>query len=672
MNVLKAAHDVYKDRSWWMRYGLYQGDKLQSEIDRVYAQLLKNDFLPMVKVRLEQRLRQVIQTGKTSDSEVLYELLKVYLMLGEPGKMVPEQAGAIVAKEWERSFYREPQLQAELIAHSYPLLNEPLDPLALNASLIASARRKLNSVPLAIQIYAHLKSEALPDHSHDFRLSDNLGRYGNQVFDERVIQTLMIPGLYTRNGYTTFFKLQGLVFVKQALTQNWVSANPAADQAKDLSRLHDDLQKLYFAEYERRWHNLLGNLRIKKATGVNETIQILDLLSAPDTPIRPLLEAIEENTALTTGRAADLSANQQEKPENSNKIPSQLSSVIKNDAVPGPLREMERHFEDLNALVQGTEKSPPPLDNVLRRLAELRDVMMLIGNSAKSEEQALKMARERMSGAGASDAIKRAKLEFGRLPEPLRSWFESLTAFGWKITLDTAKSELNSIWKTEVLTPYKAGLDKRYPLYANSPYDTTMADFCRFFAPNGILDRFFQDYLKPFVDTNRPRWRQVSMDKYGMGLSGAVLKQFQYAAKIRQTLFAAGGQRPSVEFELKPIFLDENIATFRLNIEGQTIVYRHGPARSSKFHWPGPQTDLGTRLTFQTLDGREMNQSIEGPWAWLRMLDKALVDKTNLSDRFLVTFQEDGYKVRFELRASSVDNPFNLMELQSFRCPGAL
>ena len=207
---------------------------------------------------------------------------------------------------------------------------------------------------------------------------------------------------------------------------------------------------------------------------------------------------------------------------------------------------------------------------------------MQIGNSAKSEEQALKMAMERMSGAGAGDAIKRAKLEFGRLPEPLRSWFQSLTSFGWKLTLNTAKSELNSIWKTEVLTSYRAGLEKRYPLFKNSPYDATMADFCRFFAPNGIFDQFFQNHLKPFVDTNRPQWRQVSMDNYGMGLSGAVLKQFQYAAKIRETFFAAGGQTPTVEFELKPLSLDENSAAFRLNIEGQTTVYRHGPARSNQ------------------------------------------------------------------------------------------
>ncbi len=672
LNVLRAAHDVYQDRSWWMRFGLYQGDKLQSEIDRVYVQLLKNDLLPLIKARLEQRLRQGIQTAKTSDSDLLYEMLKVYLMLGTPEKMEPRLAGPIVAKEWEQSFFREPQVHTELTAHSHRLLNEALDPIALNQPLVAAARRKLNAIPLAMQIYAHLKSEASTDPAHDFRLAENLGRYGDRVFDAQSVQTQTIPGLYTRHGYTTFFKMQGLGFVEQALEQNWVLENPAADQANDLNRLHDDLQKLYFAEYERMWRSLLDNLRIKKAHGINETIQILDLLSAPDTPIRPLLEAVAENTALTTDRAVDGPTSPPEQPGGTDKIPSRLSQTLQKEVVPAPLTEMERRFEDLNSLIRGTEKSPPPLDRVLGVIAELRDVMMQIGDSAKSEEQALKMAMERMSGAGAGDTIKRAKLEFARLPEPLRGWFQSLTSFGWELTLNTAKSELNSIWKTDVLTSYKAGLEKRYPLFKDSPYDATMADFCRFFAPNGIVDRFFQTHLKPFVDTSRPQWRQVSMDDYGMGLSGAVLKQFQYAAKIRETFFAAGGQTPSVDFELKPISLDENLAAFRLNMEGQTIAYRHGPTRATRFQWPGPQTDLGVRLTFQALDGREINQSAEGPWAWLRILDKALVETTSLPDRFRVSFQAGAFKARFELRASSVDNPFKLSELQTFRCPGAL
>jgi type VI secretion system protein ImpL len=553
-------------------------------------------------------------------------------------------------------------------------LNEPIEPIALNKPLISDARRKLNAIPLALQIYAHLKSEALPDHSHDFRLQDTLGRYVDQVFttlDGQAIQALVIPGLYTHQGYTTFFKKQGIRFVKQALEQNWVLENPAADQASDLDRLHDDLQKLYFAEYERMWRNLLDNLRIKKAQGIHQAVQILDLLSAPDTPIRPLLEAVNRNTSLVADTAVELSAKQQGKEGAMEKAPSRLSQKLQDNAGQAPLLELERYFKDLNFLMRGTEKSPPPFNNVLKSLTDLRDVMMQIGSAAKSEEQALKMARERMSGAGASDAMKRAQVEFGRLPEPLRSWFQHLTSFGWKLTLDTAKSELNSIWKTDVLAPYRAGLDQRYPLFNNSRHDTTIADFCRFFAPNGIIDKFFQNHLKPFVDTSKSQWRQLSLDNHGMSLSEEVLKQFQYAGKIRETFFSAGGSTPSVEFELKPILLDENIDTFRLNIEGQTTLYRHGPTRSTKFKWPGPQTDLGVRLTFQTLDGREINHSEEGPWAWLRILDKAIVARTNVVDRFVVTFQQEGFKARFELRASSVDNPFKLMELESFRCPGS-
>ena len=72
------------------------------------------------------------------------------------------------------------------------------------------------------------------------------------------------------------------------------------------------------------------------------------------------------------------------------------------------------------------------------------------------------------------------------------------------------------------------------------------------------------------------------------------------------------------------------------------------------------------------LDGKSVSKSPKGPWAWLRTLDKAIVKKTGQSERFIVTFQVDSYKAEYELRAMSVDNPFQLTELQSFRCPGSL
>jgi type VI secretion system protein ImpL len=150
------------------------------------------------------------------------------------------------------------------------------------------------------------------------------------------------------------------------------------------------------------------------------------------------------------------------------------------------------------------------------------------------------------------------------------------------------------------------------------------------------------------------------------------MQQLQYAERIRKAFFPTGGSAPSVQFELEPISLDENAWSFELNIEGQMSDYAHGPIRSSAFQWPGPQPATGVRLLFKTHDGKSVSESPKGPWAWLRTLDKAIVERTGLSNHFIVMFQVASYKARYKLRAMSVDHPFQLKELQSFRCPRSL
>ena len=196
-----------------------------------------------------------------------------------------------------------------------------------------------------------------------------------------------------------------------------------------------------------------------------------------------------------------------------------------------PARDLEKHFEDLNNLVRSSGNSPPPLDNVLSLLNEVRGSMLQISNDAKNEAEAQQIIKGQTRDASASDVFSKAEKEFRRLPEPLKSWLLSLTSFGQqadreaiskavKSNLAARKSELNAIWKKDVLQPYSTGLDGRYPLFPHSQNDVTIADFSRFFAPNGIIEQFFQSHLKPFVDTTATRWQQVAMDKHTIGLSG--------------------------------------------------------------------------------------------------------------------------------------------------------
>jgi type VI secretion system protein ImpL len=693
LNILQGAYDVYEQRPWGMRLGLYQGNKLQAGIDHAYEQLLQYNLLPLIQRRLEERMLEHMRGHDASDLDILFELLKVYLMLGRPEKMDTRIASAWIQKEWERSFALEPQIQTQFRIHLNNLLNwRAYEPIRLNDAIVANARRKLNAIPSALQLYAHLKSETIPDHSHDFRLHDVLGPRAQHVFGQGV-QTMTIPGLYTYHGYHDVFKAQGLEFVEAMLARNWILQNPNVDQSHDVRRLYEDLQTLYFADYATKWRNLLNALHVKQPQSIDESIQTLDLLSSgPDSLLHVLLEAVKKNTSLATVAVADTPGRQSEP----NEVGEQMSSLAKaqgawqNDMSPKPVRDLERRFEDLNNLVRSSGNYPPPLDNVHRLLRDVRGYMMQISLAAENQEEALRMFKEQENGASANDVLKKAEIEFRRLPDPLNRWLPSLTSFGQQIEqkvtrtarvseqnareaeLRELKSELNAAWKTDVLPSYRIGLDRRYPLFPDSQNDATIADFSRFFAPNGVIEQFFQNRLKPFIDQIETLSEQTRINKHAIGLSGEVLQQFQYAERIRKTFFAAGGSTPSVQFELKPISMDTTAARFELNIEGQTTEYAHDPPRSKTFRWPGPQPAAGVRLWFRTLDGKDVFAFPDGPWAWLRTLNEAIVQRTGLSDRFRVMFQVEGYKAQYELRAMSVDNPFNLAELQRFRCPESM
>jgi type VI secretion system protein ImpL len=60
--------------------------------------------------------------------------------------------------------------------------------------------------------------------------------------------------------------------------------------------------------------------------------------------------------------------------------------------------------------------------------------------------------------------------------------------------------------------------------------------------------------------------------------------------------------------------------------------------------------------------------SKEGPWALFRVFDEAEITKTSNPTTFIVTFNIQGREAKFELTASSAINPFQLSELQTFRC----
>ncbi len=114
------------------------------------------------------------------------------------------------------------------------------------------------------------------------------------------------------------------------------------------------------------------------------------------------------------------------------------------------------------------------------------------------------------------------------------------------------------------------------------------------------MDAFFKEYLEPFVDTSTRRWK---LEKE-IGVRPETLAVFQKAKRIRQTFFEPDNSL-RVEFGMKPVYLDQHITRFVLELGGQDLVYKHGPARAKSLSF-GQQgkTKLESSLLHQNQNAR--------------------------------------------------------------------
>ena len=230
---------------------------------------------------------------------------------------------------------------------------------------------------------------------------------------------------------------------------------------------------------------------------------------------------------------------------------------------------------------------------------------------------------------------------------------------------------MSSAWKTKVLPLCEAAFN-RYPMIAGSKDDVPVDDFAKLLAPAGVMDQFFDQYLKPFADITRRPWKWQSVDKIPAGLSPGSLGAFEQAAAIRDA-FYSNGKEVQVKFQLAPVSLDPAIGQISVDIGGERLVGNHGPPETKSFQWPGTGGKTLVRVTMTPASGgNEQVTERDGPWSLLRLLDTAKVTPSGQPDKFRVTFTGAGGVATFDLIASSVNNPFTLPALRSFRCPPKL
>ncbi len=686
-----------------LTFGLYQGGKLGLAARDAYIDALNRILLPRLLTRVEAKL-----AAQMNNLDFLYQTLKVYLVLGRQGPLDKELVAQWVQADLLAAYPAEDDAANRdlLMDHVEALLQQPLQPVPLNTALVAQARAVLTKEPLAEYSYNRLLRSKRVLAIPAWTVAENGGPGAGRVFQHKSGKPLDsgLAGIYTWAGYHNVL-LPLLTSVTQDITEDgWVLGREKRDvqtTIRDTNRLRRDVLGIYLDDYTRRWDAMLADIAVKPYTTMQQALDQLSLLSAPSSPLRDLLTAIDSQTQLSRPAATDaVAAAAQARGARvaqraagfaafearsglsirQNEMMSILSDAFGTD--PGgkpmdPAKRVDEHFRALHDFATGTDSKVSGLEAAIQRIQAIYQSFNQAANAASQGQSLLGTLGGNAGGAagaaggaqGGSPAAQLQEMTRGMPPE-VAAMLGPIARNATQVAANGASQELSDAWKSQVLPLCEAAFN-RYPFVAASKDDVPIDDFTQLLGPGGKIEAFFNQYLKPFVDTTAKPWRWQAAERAPLTLSPASLAEFEKAAQIREGLFA-GGTAIQVRFQLTPATLDAAVGQVSLDIAGQTLTYAHGPTEGTAFTWPGPGGKSATRVTMTpTAGGAAAITEQNGPWALLRMLDGHIAG-SGQPDKFRVSFAGGGGTAVFDLAASSVRNPFTLAALRSFRCPAKL
>jgi len=661
--------DQQEGAPWGLSFGLYQGDKLGNAADSLYQKLLKDVFLPRLLSRLEQQLQ-----SNSNNSDYLLETLKVYLMFNDEKNYNRDAVTAWLTLDWEHNLPLDVpnEQRLSLISHLNTLLATRPAPLPrpLNQALISQTREILENTPIAKRVYARMKLELANSGITDFAVSEKAGRDAPLVLANKSGEPLTrgVPGFFTCAGYKDVFLKNNTQLIDQQVADNWVLGTTDAVKLNDaeMKALRESVLKQYLNDYIKQWDDLLADIQLKPFSSQTQMVEVLNIVAGENSPLRLLLQAVDEETSF----ACLAEKNKTLLDKANNKITSagdMLEKIISStpdahSAAPPEITTnlVTEHFKELHELVQGKPGGQPPLNQSLAVLNELYVYLNSLLH-ASGEELAIEQRKESLQ------IIDKVKLEGKRNPFPLKDMLDTIAADSSDLVSGGVKKHYNNMWRSTVLPFCNKAIQGLYPMYKSSR-EITYEDFTAFFGPAGLMDDFFTKYLAASVEKGERNWTWNTRGAADPAISSAALAQFQLADTIKNIFFRMGKQSPAVSFKLKPISMSTEITTFILDIDGQKLTYDHGPVRPVSMKWPGPNNAGQVSIELLPPIHGSSGLSKEGPWALFRVFDEAQISRTSNPTMFIMTFNIDGREAKFELRADSAINPFQLSDLEAFKC----
>jgi type VI secretion system protein ImpL len=668
LNALRSLPQGYADRRdggppLTMRFGLFQRG-LSRQAEETYRDGLRRILLPRLMIRLEQYL-----AANQADPMMIYEPLKVYLLLGQQHAMDADSVESWVTTDWatevlpgadaeierrQLGLHLAALLEDENLAASWPDRKPPLD-----GALVAQSRAAVGTLSLAERAYAVMKQNAMGA-GDDFVLG-NIVTQGDAVafLDPDKVRSTRVPYFFTREGFERVYTV-GLATVQRNVERDmWVFGEDAGGLEQETANVRPGVAGAYAQDYIAAWEGVIAALQ---PADYFSDLAAFGAMTKIPSPLKKVLLELRKNTSFEGGVGAGIDRVVQ------NRINRSRAGQIIRDVGAGQTgldagSQIANHFAQLHDYV-GNGSEPAPIDDFVASLKQAGQALTAARSMGASAGFEANQAQAATANAAVSAAAATA-------PPQLMDFMNKATGGGAAAQTSAASGAVSEAWAQAVLPACREVAQERYPFFGTAEEDAAAVDMLRVFGMNGTIDSFVEQRLEPMMDQTGPVWRWRSEDPVASTLDPSSPEQFAKAREIRDLLTG------SLPIRVSLVQKGSAVGEVEMSSGGTTYKFDRpgGPARPLIWSMTGglPEASVVIRAAsggdgeapeLRRFDG-------EGPWALFRLLDQGRKQNAGPSS-IRVAFGDGAEAVTLGIQLPSEDNPFSRGGLWSFRCPVTL
>ncbi|EFC6650653.1 type VI secretion system membrane subunit TssM [Escherichia coli] len=643
------AYGDWGDRSRLADMGLYQGRRIGPYVEQTYLQLLEQRYLPSLFNGLVKAMN-----AAPPESEEKLAVLRVMRMLEDKSGRNNEVVKQYMAKRWSEKFHGQRDIQAQLMSHlDYALAHtdwhaerQAGDGDAISRwtpydKPVVSAQKELSKLPVYQRVYQSLKTRALGVLPADLNLRDQVGPTFDQVFTSADDNKLVVPQFLTRYGLQSYFVKQRDELVELTAMDSWVLNLTRSVKYSDADRaeIQRQLTEQYISDYTATWRAGMDNLNIRNFESIGQLTGALEQVISGDQPLQRALTVLRDNTQPGV-------------------FSEKLSAKEREEALAEPdyqlLTRLGHEFAPENSTLAVQKDKESTMQAVYQQLTELHRYLLAIQNAPVPGKSALKAVQLRLD-QNSSDPIFATRQMAKTLPAPLNRWVGRLTDQAWHVVMVEAVHYMEVDWRDSVVKPFNEQLANNYPFNPRSAQDASLDAFERFFKPDGILDTFYQQNLKLFIDNDL----SLEDGDNNVIIREDIIAQLETAQKIRDIFFSKQNGL-GTSFAVETVSLSGNKRRSVLNLDGQLVDYSQGRNYTAHLVWPnnmreGNESKL---MLIGTSGNAPRSISFSGPWAQFRLFGAGQL--TGVQDgNFTVRFSVDGGAMTYRVHTDTEDNPFS-------------